>query len=366
MPATIAAFCLSALSGCTPDRFEPRVSRPAPRGIEAFDRQFLANRTLPPQRCRRVTVLVMRPTYGVVQQIRRGNMGHAAIEVDGRLYDVGALNGYAYTLHGAPAVRFWNFPNADAAVRAVADTSDADGHLDRILRFDVTVTDEQADRLHEWWGQLERRIGATGDNRLYLWSGWQCASAVSRSLRDAGVTRRAATSPGGVAKHLARRLRHTAGPLAGQAVGPIVVQPGRRPPSEPGALRQVGTILFRFPRLFAAGERSKLRLDDPDGPGAPLLWSGSSAYARRVATFSIKPADAVDRALGPSPAWGAQSIPNFVLGRWYHVATDHVIGQAAVGGLYVHGDTGEVRRRDDPRVIQFDTFGGDRVVAPRR
>jgi hypothetical protein len=306
----------------------------------------------------------MRPAYGVVEQIRRGNMGHAAIEVDGRLYDAGALNGYAYTLRAAPAVRFWNFPNADSALRAVANTSDADGHLDNILRFDVTVTDEQADRLHEWWGQLERRMVGNPDNRLYLWSDWQCASAVSRSLRDAGVTRHAVTSPGDLADHLARRLRHTAGPLAGTRARATVVQRGRRPGSEPGALRQLGTVVFRFPGLFTAGRRTKLTVDAPDGEVASVVWSGSPEYARRVATFPVRPADAVGRALGPGPAWGAQSVPNFVLGRWYHVATDHVIGQAAIGGLYVHGDTGEVRRRDDPRVIQFDVFGGDRVVVP--
>src|SRR5204862_7901261 len=192
--------------GCGADRFEPRLSRPAPRGIEPFERQFVTNRTLPPQRCRRVTVLVMLPAYGTVEQIRRGNMGHAAIEVDGRLYDVGALNGYAYTLRGAPGVRFWNFPDAEAALRAVAGQSDADGHLDRILRFDVTVADEQANRLHEWWGQLERRVASDSNNRLYLWSNLQCASAVSRSLRDAGVTRHAVLSPSHLADHLARRL----------------------------------------------------------------------------------------------------------------------------------------------------------------
>jgi len=364
--ATIAACWLTALAGCGAERFDPRLSRPAPRGIEAFERQFVTHRTLPPQRLRRVTVLVMRPAYGVVEQIRRGNMGHAAIEVDGRLFDAGALNGYAYTLRAAPAVRFWNFPDAAAALRSVAGRSDADGHLDRILRFDVTVTDGQADRLHEWWIQLERRMAANPDNRLYLWSDLQCASAVSRSLRDAGITRHTVTSPADVADHLARRLRHTAGPLAGTRVRPTVVQRGRRPRSEPGALRQVGTLVFRFPGLFTAGRRTKVTLDAPDGEAASVLWGGSPAYARRVATFRIRPADAVARALGPGPAWGAQPVPNFVLGRWYHVATDHVIGQAAIGGLYVHGDSGEVRRRDDPRVIQFDAFGGDRVVAVAR
>ena len=75
----------------------------------------------------------MAPRYGTVEQIRRGNMGHAAIEVDGRLYDIGALNGYAYTLRGAPAVRFWNFTDMDAALAAVRGHPDADGHLDRLV-----------------------------------------------------------------------------------------------------------------------------------------------------------------------------------------------------------------------------------------
>jgi hypothetical protein len=360
-----AVCCVTALAGCGADRFEPRLRNPTSPGIEAFERQFVANRKLPPARCRPVTVLVMLPTYDVIEKIRRGNMGHAAIDVDGRLYDIGALNGYAYTLRAAPGVRFWNFPDADDALRALAGRADADGHLDRILRFDVTVTDEQADRLHEWWAALQRRIACSPDNRLYLWSDLQCASAVSRSLRDAGVTRHAVLSPDDLADHLSRRLRHTAGPLAGRCARRVVVQRGHGPVSAPGTLRQIGTIVFRFPRLFAAGERTKLTLDAPDGRRESLLWSGSRAYARRVATFAIPPAQAVNRALGRGHAWGAQPVPNFLVGRWYHVATDHVIGQAAVGGLYVHGDTGEVLRRDDPRVIQFDTFAGDRVVTPQ-
>jgi hypothetical protein len=146
--ATVVAGCLCA-GGCGGESFRPRLGRPAPRGIEAFERQFGTNRALPPQRSRRVSVLVMLPAYGVVEQIRRGNMGHAAIDVGGRLYDVGSLNGYAYTVRGSPAVRFWDFADADAAVGALADQADTNGHLDRITRFDVTVTDEQANRLHE-------------------------------------------------------------------------------------------------------------------------------------------------------------------------------------------------------------------------
>src|SRR3954462_13803533 len=230
--AAIAAYCFSVAGGCGSDRFQPRLTHPPPRGIEAFERQFVANQSLPQERCRRATVLVMLPAYGVVEQIRRGNMGHAAIDVDGRLYDVGALNGYAYTLRAAPGVRFWNFPDARAALRALTDHPDADGHLDRILRFDVTITDEQARRLHEWWGELERKIASDTDNRLYLWSDWQCASAVSRSLRDAGVTRHAVLSPDDLADHLSRRLRHTAGPLAGRQVRRIVVQRGHVSSSE--------------------------------------------------------------------------------------------------------------------------------------
>jgi hypothetical protein len=126
-----------------------------------------------------------------------------------------------------------------------------------------------------------------------------------------------------------------------------------------------GTLLFRWPRLFAAGERSRLVVDAPDGQVAPLLWSESEDYARFISTFKISPEEAVRLVIAGYEASGAQMVPNFVVGRWYHIATDHVIGQASVGGFYVNGDTGEVRLRDDDRVIRFDAFDGDHIVATR-
>src|SRR6185369_18079190 len=97
----------------------------------------------------------MLPAYGPVEQIRRGNMGHAAIEVDRRLYDMGSLNGYAYPFRATTAIRFWDFPTADAALAAIKSHPDCDGHLDRIVRFDATITADQATRLHAWWQQLK-------------------------------------------------------------------------------------------------------------------------------------------------------------------------------------------------------------------
>ena len=92
----------------------------------------------------------MLPSYSTTEQIRRGNMGHAAIEVHGRLFDMGSLNGYAYPVRATRAVRFWNFPTADAALQAISNQTDCDGHRDRILRFDVDVTPQQAHRLRAW------------------------------------------------------------------------------------------------------------------------------------------------------------------------------------------------------------------------
>jgi hypothetical protein len=174
------AMVMTLLGGCAGDKFSPRLVSPVPvpradpfapdrfgdLAWRRFARQFAANRDLPPERLRHVIVLIMLPSYGTVEQIRHGNMGHVAIDVDGRLYDMGALNGYAYVFRANPAVRFWDFPDADSAVAAVRNHPDCDGHLDRIVRFDVTVTDEQAARLRDWWDQMERRMLADPTNKL--------------------------------------------------------------------------------------------------------------------------------------------------------------------------------------------------------
>jgi len=36
------------------------------------------------------------PSYNTLEQIRAGNMGHVAIDIDHHLHDIGSLNGYAY------------------------------------------------------------------------------------------------------------------------------------------------------------------------------------------------------------------------------------------------------------------------------
>lgn len=262
-------------------------------------------------------------------------------------------------------MRFWDFASADAALAAVKDHPDCDGHLDRIVRFDVTVTDEQARRLRDWWDQMERRMLANPRNQLYVWSGWQCASSVARSLRAAGVTFSAPSSPNAVADYFAGNLRHTAGPRASSGADVTVVQQGRRPANEPSILASAGTLIFRFPRLFSAGERTPITIESPDGQLEPVLWSGSRAYDDLIATFHIKPEEAVRLAFHGGHPWGSQGIPNFAVGRWYHIASDHVIGQAAVGGVYVSGDTGEIVKRPDDRIIRFDTFNGDHLVSTR-
>ncbi len=332
---------LIVLAGCGGDRFTPRV---AP-GEVRFE-------TVTP---RRVTILLMTPAYGFVEQVRHGNMGHAAIEIDGRLYDMGALNGYAFVFKPTPAVRFWDLATADAALAALANQPDASGHLDRIVRFDITVTGEQARRLREWWEQMERHMLADTHNRIYLWSQWQCASSVSHSLRDAGVIRSAPQNPKSLAGYLEKHFRS----------GMTLVQAGRKSRHEPGWFADAGTLIFRWPWMLGAGHRtSGVMVETPDGKRAAMVWSDSKDYLKRVATFAIQPADAVRIATGGKQRVGVQSVPNFIAGRWYHIAADHVIGQAALGGLYVNGDTGSVTTIDDPRVVRFDAFDGDRVVTP--
>lgn len=97
-----AVLLLAIAMGCRGETFVPRLS-PLPDeprldpfasdrfgelAWRRFARQFRDNRDLQPQRLRHVAVLVMTPRYGSVEQIRHGNMGHVAIEIDGRLYDM--------------------------------------------------------------------------------------------------------------------------------------------------------------------------------------------------------------------------------------------------------------------------------------
>ena len=50
-----------------------------------------------------------------------------------------------------------------------------------------------------------------------------------------------------------------------------------------------------------------MALDGPDLEVAPLLWSGSPAYTRRIATFGIRPEEAVRRAREGFPAVWARA-----------------------------------------------------------
>src|SRR3954469_21848499 len=84
--ALTLGLCLTLPAGCGADRFEPHL----PPRTQSLD----DGSTVHP-----VVILVMLPAYGEIEQIRRGNMGHVAIDVDGRLYDMGSLNGYAYPFH---------------------------------------------------------------------------------------------------------------------------------------------------------------------------------------------------------------------------------------------------------------------------
>jgi hypothetical protein len=198
---------------------------------------------------------------------------------------------------------------------------------------------------------------ADPDNQLYFWSNLQCASCVAQSLRSAGVIRNAPLTPTDLADYLRRQLRHTAGPDAGRPARITLVQPKSGPGKGTAGL----TVAARWPALLSAGRRSPLSLPTPDGHREPILWSDGDDYRSRAATFAIAPGDAVRRA-GVATA---QPLPDFAVGRWYHVATAHLIGQAAIGGPYVNGDTGAVAAVDDRRVIRFDAFAGNRIVPGR-
>ena len=358
---------LAALvGGCGPAAWRPPTLAPPPAGRagdtarRAFARQYDLNRDVLPAHLRRVTVLVMLPAYDTLEQLRAGNMGHAAIEFDGRLHDVGSLNGYAFTFRPSTGVPFWPWRTADAAAAALVGHPDCDGWLDELTRFDVTVTDDQVRRLAGWWAAVERRM-ADRDNKIYFWANLQCASCVALSLRAAGITFDAPLTPADLAADLKRQLRHTAGAAAGTPATVTVVQPKSGPAVRRPAGRTVA-MLLRWPALLSAGRRSPVLLSTPDGAVEPILWSDGPAYRDRVGTFAVAPEAAVRRA----GVAAAQCVPDFAVGRWYHVAIEHVIGQAAVGGPWVNGDTGAVVTVGDGRVVRFDAFLGDRLVAGRK
>jgi hypothetical protein len=365
-----------ALAGCREVFWRPEESAPRPsdaghiKGTAylRFAEQFKRNRTLPVERRRRVVILVMTPAYGTLDQIRAGNMGHAAIEINGRLHDMGSLNGYAFTLRPSTAVRFWPWQNAQQTLIAICGHPDSDGWLDGIARFDVTVTDEQATRLQAWWDATEQRMKDV-ENQMYFWYGLQCASAVAQSLRAAGVTYIAPLTPIELRDYLMENLRDTCGPTAGNRAAVTVVQAPqqdtRRSKEDPSAARELH-MLLNWPAMFSAGERSPITFHDPDGVTQPVLWSDSDGYRRYVRSLKITPAEAVRLVTQADPdavaAAGVQAVPNFAVGPWYHIDGDHIIGQAALGGWYLNGNTAEVVRRDDPAVIRFDTFFGDRAI----
>jgi hypothetical protein len=353
---------LVLISSCGESSGLPAVARINPTA-SAVESQYGCNADLPADHLRYVVVLVMTPAYGNADQIRAGNMGHVAIEVNGRLHDMGSLNGYAFTFAPSTAVRFWPWPTADRAVAAIAGHADCDGNLDELDRFDVTVTDQQADRIAEWWAQTESKM-ADPANRLYVWHGLQCASAVGQSLFAAGVIRYQPLTPADVRDGIRTDLRNTCGPAAGKPATMTIVQKAivsKRDQTSALALLNVA-------KLMQSGGRSRLDLTDPDGVVGKVLWSDGDAYRKAIGSFNITPDAAVRGAAASDPAAfaavGVQSVPNFAVNHWYHLDGDHVIGQAALGGWWVNGQTGRVIRSDDRRVIRFDLFNGDRIVTP--
>jgi hypothetical protein len=101
--------------------------------------------------------------------------------------------------------------DADAAIAQIAGHYDSDGYRDIILRFDMQIKDVQERLLSAWWSHLEQQM-ADPNNRLYVWNGLQCASAVSQSLHEAGIMKLTTGTPAGLCDLLRASLRNTAGP----------------------------------------------------------------------------------------------------------------------------------------------------------
>jgi len=162
----------------------------------------------PPGPSHRLVVLIQTPAYGTLEQIRAGNMGHVAIEIDQHLHDIGSLNGYAFTFVHSRAIRFWNFPDADAALPFLLSHPDTDGNLDRFTRMDADVTSAQAGALEQWWQRMDNQA-ADPANRLYFWNDLQCASSVADSLRNAGIISPTPTTPTDLLHYLQDRAFFT-------------------------------------------------------------------------------------------------------------------------------------------------------------
>src|SRR5207249_7084022 len=128
-------------------------------------------------------------------------------------------------------------------------------------------------------------------------------SSVSRSLRDCGVSFLAVQSPNDLAEYLQDNVRNTAGPEAGQRARMTVVQKGQRPKNDFGLLDDVETLLFHWPAMFRAGERTPLIVESPNGKRERILWSESHEYCQAVKTFAVKPEEALSLAFKGRPSW---------------------------------------------------------------
>jgi hypothetical protein len=306
----------------------------------------------------RLVILIQTPAYDALEQIRAGNMGHVAIDIDHHLHDIGSLNGYAFTFTPSRAIRFWNFPDADTAIPFLLNHPDTDGNLDRFTRIDANITPAEAATLEEWWQRMDFHA-ADPANRLYFWNGLQCASSVADSLREAGLIRVTPSTPADLLNYLQQNLRHTAGSNAGHRAQTRTLQNPRVSAKTKSAVEPPSTLI----RMFNAGHRTPLTARAPDGATAPVLWSDSQEFATRTRTLAISPADAVRIAVEfTHHAPGMQPYPNFLLGDFYHLPTDHVLGQASLAGIYINAITGEPLQMPSPQIIRFDLFQGDHIT----
>lgn len=118
-----------------------------------------------------------------------------------------------------------------------------------------------------------------------------------------------------------------------------------------------------FTSILAAGGLSACAFFGRENDDAEkVIWEGRAAYRKTVATFNIKPDQALrlvveeiktngarDRRHG-----GVRGQADFIVGRWYWFGIATKI-EAYAEGYYVNGDTGQIEFRESDKVIKSST-----------
>jgi hypothetical protein len=90
-----------------------------------------------------------------------------------------------------------------------------------------------------------------------------------------------------------------------------------------------------------------------------VLWKGSRAYEKQVASFKVRPDKAFKLALAEMQKMDTKDErrrmavrePEFIIDRWYWFG-DATKTEIYVAGFYVNGDTGKIEYRESKKTIK--------------